>query len=276
MNAPHAPRKRFGQHFLHSAETVERIMAAVAPHSEDTLVEIGPGRGAITGRLAESGAAVHAIEFDRDLVPWLRERYEPFDNVHIHEADALRFDYASLGDELRIVGNLPYNISTPLLFRVSDLAGYVRDLHFMLQKEVVDRITASPGTGAYGRLTIMLGRRMQSEQLFDVPALAFRPPPKVTSSFVRLWPRDAGELEIDDAALMSRIVAQAFSQRRKTLRNALKGSVAAEDLEALHIDPGARPQEVAIASWAALANLLANRMADQPPVIRATRRGKSR
>jgi 16S rRNA (adenine1518-N6/adenine1519-N6)-dimethyltransferase len=273
VSATHTPRKRFGQHFLHSSETVGQIIGAVAPRSEDIIVEIGPGRGAITGRLADSGASVHAVEFDRNLVPWLRERYAPFANVHIHEADALRFDYEMLGADLRIVGNLPYNISTPLLFRMSGFAGAISDLHFMLQKEVVDRITASPGTGAFGRLTIMLGCRMHSEQLFDVPASAFRPPPKVTSSFVRLRPRHAGEVEIEDAGLMSRLVAQAFSQRRKTLRNALKGSAASEDLEALHIDPGARPEEVPIASWVALAN----RLARQPSAaIAATPRGKSR
>jgi 16S rRNA (adenine1518-N6/adenine1519-N6)-dimethyltransferase len=156
---------------------------------------------------------------------------------------------------------------------MSGFAGAISDLHFMLQKEVVDRITASPGTGAFGRLTIMLGCRMHSEQLFDVPASAFRPPPKVTSSFVRLWPRHAGEVEIEDAGLMSRLVAQAFSQRRKTLRNALKGSASSEDFEALHIDPGARPEEVPIASWVALAN----RLASQPSAaIAATPRGKSR
>jgi 16S rRNA (adenine1518-N6/adenine1519-N6)-dimethyltransferase len=273
MNRPHVPRKRFGQHFLHSADTIGKIVAAVGARGGETIVEIGPGRGAITGALASSGASVHAVEFDRDLVPWLRERYGSLHNVHIHEADALRFDYAMLGKPLRIVGNLPYNISTPLLFRMLEFATSVSDLHFMLQKEVIDRITASPGSGAYGRLTIMLGCRMHSEQLFDVPPTAFRPPPKVTSSFVRLWPRDADDLPIGDAALMSRVVAQAFSQRRKTLRNALKGTATAEDLESLDIDPASRPEEVPVASWVALANRLS---ANADPVIHATPPGKSR
>jgi 16S rRNA (adenine1518-N6/adenine1519-N6)-dimethyltransferase len=253
------PRKRFGQHFLESGETIQNIVGAIAPRAADVVVEIGPGRGAITGALAGSGAIVHAIEFDRDLVPWLRERYASLNNVFIHEADALRFDYASLGNELRIVGNLPYNISTPLLFRMTEYAGSVRDLHFMLQKEVVDRVTASPGSGAYGRLTIMLGCRMQSEQLFDVPPSAFRPPPKVTSAFVRLWPRMPGDLPITDVVLLSRLVAQAFSQRRKTLRNALKGTTTIEDLVAVQIDPGRRAGEVPIPAWVALANRLACR-----------------
>jgi 16S rRNA (adenine1518-N6/adenine1519-N6)-dimethyltransferase len=257
MSMPPSPRKRFGQHFLESSEIIQNIVGAIAARAGDIVVEIGPGRGAITGALAGSGASLHAIEFDRDLVPWLGERYGSLDNVFIHEADALSFDYASLGNELRIVGNLPYNISTPLLFRMTGCANSIRDLHFMLQKEVVDRITASPGTGEYGRLTIMLGCRMHAEQLFDVPASAFRPPPRVTSSFIRLWPRQPGEMAIADAQLMSRIVAQAFSQRRKTLRNALKGSAAIEDLDTVQIDPGARAEEVPITAWVALANHLA-------------------
>jgi 16S rRNA (adenine1518-N6/adenine1519-N6)-dimethyltransferase len=257
---PRAARKRFGQHFLESAEIIQHIVGAIAARAGDLVVEIGPGRGAITGALAGSGASLHAIEFDRDLVPWLRQRYGSLDNVSIHEADALNFDYASLGNKLRIVGNLPYNISTPLLFRMTEYAsapGNLRDLHFMLQKEVADRITASPRSGEYGRLTIMLGCHMHAEQLFDVPASAFRPPPRVTSSFIRLWPRQPDEMAIADPKLMSRIVAQAFSQRRKTLRNALKGTAASEDLDIVKIDPGARAEEVPVTAWVALANHLA-------------------
>jgi len=260
------PRKRFGQHFLESATVIQSIIGAIAARPGDTVVEIGPGRGAITGALAGSGASLHAIEFDRDLVPRLRQRYGSLENVSIHEADALGFDYASLGNELRIVGNLPYNISTPLLFRMADCENTIRDLHFMLQKEVVDRITASPGTGEYGRLTIMLGCRMHSEKLFDVPAAAFSPPPRVTSSFIRLWPRRPDEMPITDPKLMSRIVAQAFSQRRKTLRNALKGTVSNEDLEKVQVDPGARAEAVSIPAWAALANHLAETANHSPPL----------
>jgi len=271
MRMPPAPRKRFGQHFLESAEIVQNIVGAIAARAGDIVVEIGPGRGAITGPLAGSGATLHAIEFDRDLVPWLRQRYRSLGNVFIHEADALSFDYASLGNKLRIVGNLPYNISTPLLFRMTEYASAIgdprdlRDLHFMLQKEVVDRITALPGTGEYGRLTIMLGCRLHAEQLFDVPASAFRPPPRVTSSFIRLWPRQPDEMAIADPKLMSRIVAQAFSQRRKTLRNALKGTATSEDLDTVHIDPGARAEEVPVTAWVALANHLAPVKKDRMP-----------
>jgi 16S rRNA (adenine1518-N6/adenine1519-N6)-dimethyltransferase len=259
MSAPHSPRKRFGQHFLSSRETADSIVSAIAPRAEDRIVEIGPGRGAITRGLAASGAEVHAIEFDRDLVPALREDYARVGNVFIHEADALRFDYASLGPSLRVVGNLPYNISTPLMFRMIEYEQYIRDLHFMLQKEVVERLTASPGSKTYGRLTIMVGCRMHAERLFDVPASAFRPRPKVTSAVVRLQPRHADPLAIDDEILMSRLVAQAFSQRRKTLRNALKGTADAEDLSGVGIDPAARAEEVPVSAWAALANRLAAR-----------------
>ena len=254
MSAAGRPRKRFGQHFLTSPWVIDRIVAAIAPQAGDTLVEIGPGRGAITEPLAKSGARLHAIEFDRDLVRRLSERFAGTSNVSIVEADALRFDFASLGPALRVVGNLPYNISTPLLFRLIGFSEVVQDLHFMLQKEVVDRMGASPGTKSYGRLTIMLGCRMTVEPLFDVPPDAFEPPPKVTSAVVRLRPRPGGEIPIGNEGLLSRIVARAFSQRRKTMRNALKGTATPEDLEAAGIDPGTRPETVPITGWIALAN----------------------
>lgn len=257
MSANHHPRKRFGQHFLTARRTIDDIIAAIAPRPADTIVEIGPGRGAITEGLAASGAFVHAVEFDRDLVPRLRESYAGHDKVTIHQADALTFDYASLGPSLRIVGNLPYNISTPLMFRMLSFESVIRDLHFMLQKEVVDRLTASAGTKAYGRLTIMLGCRMHMEPLFDVPPSAFEPPPRVTSSVIRMQPRTEDRLEIEDEDLLSRLVAQAFSQRRKTLRNALKGKVEPDDLARFGIDPACRAEEVPTSAWVALANHLA-------------------
>ncbi len=258
MSAPVRARKRFGQHFLHDPHYVERIVSAVAPRPEDVLVEIGPGRGAITAPLARSGARLTAIEVDRDLAAWLRERFANEDNVTIVEADALAFDLASLGADLRVVGNLPYNISTPLLFRMIEVRQVLRDLHFMLQKEVVDRMAAGPGSKAYGRLTVMLGCYMSVETLFDVPPGAFTPPPKVTSAVVRLRPRPAGELPIADKAGLSRIVKQAFGQRRKTLRNALKGAVRPEQLEAAGIDPGGRAETVPIEAWVRLSNALAD------------------
>ncbi|HLT92893.1 MAG TPA: 16S rRNA (adenine(1518)-N(6)/adenine(1519)-N(6))-dimethyltransferase RsmA [Woeseiaceae bacterium] len=251
------PRKRFGQHFLHDPHYIGRIVSAVAPAPGDRLVEIGPGRGAITVPLARSGAELCALEVDRDLAALLRERFAGMDNVTIVEADALEFDFAALGSDLRVVGNLPYNISTPLLFRLIGFRGHLRDLHFMLQKEVVDRMAAAPGTRAYGRLTVMLGCYMTVERLFDVPPGAFVPPPRVTSAVVRLRPRPQGEVRIADEALLSRLVTQAFSRRRKTLRNALKGMAAPEDLGAAGLDPGIRPEAVPVPAWVALANRLA-------------------
>lgn len=259
MTTPVRARKRFGQHFLTSSHFIERIVATVAPRPGETLVEIGPGRGAITEPLSKSGARLHAIEFDRDLVSWLETRFAGAANVSIVEADALRFDFGSFGETLRVVGNLPYNISTPLLFHLLEFSDCVQDLHFMLQKEVVDRLAASPGTKAYGRLTIMLGCRMTAEPLFEVPPDAFTPPPKVTSAVVRLQPKAPADVAIGDAAVLSKLVARAFSQRRKTLRNALKGAADPEDLDALGIDPTSRPETVPIEKWVALANRVAGR-----------------
>ncbi len=257
MTAPGRPRKRFGQHFLASPDVIDRIVRAIAPQAGETLVEIGPGRGAITEPLAKTGVTLHAVEFDRDLARLLEERYAGAANVSIVQADALRFDFASLGSGLRVVGNLPYNISTPLLFHMLEFSDAIEDLHFMLQKEVVDRMAASPGTKEYGRLTIMLGCRMTVEPLFDVPPEAFSPPPKVTSAVVRLRPRPRGDIAVRDTRALSALVARAFSQRRKTLRNALKGAVDPADLEALGIDPVARPETVPPKEWIALANRLA-------------------
>lgn len=268
MSAPHRSRKRFGQHFLTCGSTISRILEAIGPEPGDTIVEIGPGRGAITEDLSASGATVHAVEFDRDLAPWLQVRLRDRPNVTIHEADALRFDFGGIGRELRVVGNLPYNISTPLLFHLMKFTDSVRDLHFMLQKEVVDRMAAEPGSKAYGRLTIMLGCRMHVEHLFDVPAEAFEPPPKVHSAFARLLPRPHEEVPVDDLQLMSRVVAQAFSQRRKTLRNALRGTATEADLEFVGVSPAARAEQVPIAAWMALANHLTNPDRIGPPPTR--------
>ncbi len=252
----HRARKRFGQHFLVDADIVARIVETIAPGGDDILVEIGPGRGAITDALAARSSALHAIEFDRDLAAELRRRYAADSRVTVHEADALRFDFASLGSDLRIAGNLPYNISTPLLFHLLDFRKQIRDMHFMLQKEVVERITASPGGKAYGRLTIMLGCFLKSEQLFDVGPEAFRPPPKVVSSVLRMRPQPGGGTDIKDPQQLSRLVSQAFSKRRKTVRNALKGLLAEDQLKSCGIDPGARPEQIAISEWVVLSNLL--------------------
>ena len=189
MSRAHRPRKRFGQHFLTDPTIIEQIIAAIQPQSSDTLVEIGPGHGAISDPLAKSAGAFHAIELDRDLAADFRKQYAAQSNVTIHEGDALSFDFAALGNELRIVGNLPYNISTPLLFHLLAYRERILDMHFMLQKEVVDRMAATPGSRAYGRLTIMLGCHFEMEALFDVEPSAFDPPPSVTSAIVRLIPR---------------------------------------------------------------------------------------
>ena len=253
MSRTHRARKRFGQHFLHSSAVINDIVDAVSARPDDTLVEIGPGQGAITIPLAESGAELHAIEFDRDLVGPLRNRLSHFDNVTVHEADALEFDFASLGDDLRIIGNLPYNISTPLIFHLTEFKKNIRDLYLMLQKEVVDRMAAQPGSKTYGRLTIMLGCHMDVVPLFDVPPESFSPPPKVQSSVVALRPLTDDRLPQEILGMLSALVAQAFSKRRKTMRNALKGAATPEQLRDAGIDPAARPEQVGIDNWIALA-----------------------
>lgn len=250
----HRPRKRFGQHFLTSSEIIDQIVAAVAPREGETIVEIGPGQAAITAPLAKLASELHAIEFDRDLAAALQIQYADNDHVIIHEADALKFDFSSLGTDLRIVGNLPYNISTPLLFHLLEYKSCIADAHFMLQKEVVDRMCASPGNKSYGRLTVMLGCQMEVVPLFDVPPSAFSPPPKVTSSIIRMRPIPAPGVEILDKDLLATIVRSAFSRRRKTLRNALQGVVEVSDMAAVGIDPGLRPEQLPIAAWLALAN----------------------
>ena len=252
----HKARKRFGQHFLSATDVVSDIVDSVAARPDDTLVEIGPGLGALTVPLANTGAELHAIEFDRDLAAPLRRQFAEFDNVTIHECDALKFDFTTLGDDLRIVSNLPYNISTPMLFRLIEYKQHIHDLHLMLQKEVVDRMAASPGGKSYGRLSIMLGCHMQVQPLFDVSPEAFSPPPKVNSSVVALRPLPDSAFQINNSSEFSALVAKAFSQRRKTLRNALKGLADVGQLEDAGIDPTSRPERIPIENWVTLANSL--------------------
>ena len=252
----HRPRKRFGQHFLSDPGVIDAIIAAIAPRDSDVIVEIGPGLGAITRPLAARAGALHAIELDRDLAAKLRNEFRQSAVLTLHEADALKFDFATLGDSLRVIGNLPYNISTPLLFHLLDYRQHIVDMHFMLQKEVVDRMAAPPGSKTYGRLSIMLGCHFQIDALFDVDRQAFEPPPDVTSAIVRLTPLPIGTYIIDDEKRFSMLVAQAFSQRRKTIRNSLRKIVDKSVLELAGIDPGLRPEAISIADYVRLANTL--------------------
>ncbi|MDR1662737.1 MAG: 16S rRNA (adenine(1518)-N(6)/adenine(1519)-N(6))-dimethyltransferase RsmA [Azoarcus sp.] len=255
----HAPRKRFGQNFLVARNVIHAILAALEPTPDDTLVEIGPGLGALTFPLLERAGRLHVVEIDRDLVARLRA-LEP-ERLTIHAGDALAFDFSVLGERLRLIGNLPYNISTPLLFHLAGFAVRLRDLTFMLQKEVVMRMTAAPGTADYGRLSVMLQYRFRMDRLFDVPPGAFRPMPKVTSSIVRMRPLPAAECLAADEALLGRIVAAAFGQRRKTLRNALRDFLTETDFAALGFDPGLRAERLSVADFVAIANYLDTRPA---------------
>ncbi|HXS21444.1 MAG TPA: 16S rRNA (adenine(1518)-N(6)/adenine(1519)-N(6))-dimethyltransferase RsmA [Steroidobacteraceae bacterium] len=250
------PRKRFGQHFLHDPAVIERIAAAIAPKSGDALLEIGPGRGALTRRLLESDCrSLDAIEIDRELAALLRDRFGGDSRFCLHEADALQVDFGTLargrGQSLRVVGNLPYNISTPLLFHILESVREIRDLHVMLQREVIARMAAGPGDTAYGRLTVMLSPWVEVERLFDVGPGAFQPPPKVWSAVARLTVRDGPAFAISPA--FPAVVAAAFAHRRKTLRNALRGLATAEQIESCGVDPSTRPETVSPALFNAIA-----------------------
>jgi 16S rRNA (adenine1518-N6/adenine1519-N6)-dimethyltransferase len=250
------PRKRFGQHFLNDSSVIERIVNAIAPINGDNLVEIGPGLGAITLPLLQRIPAFDVVEIDRDVIRELRDKTRDLGTLRIHEADALQFDFGTLSREphsLRIVGNLPYNISTPLMFHLIDARQHIRDMHFMLQKEVVDRMAAKPGDDAYGRLTVMLAPWVNVEPLFDIGPGAFRPPPKVMSTFFRLTLHATPPFAVNHPAEYARVVAAAFMQRRKTLRNALKNIVSTEQIAAAGVDPGARAEVISPPQYAALA-----------------------
>ena len=250
---PHHAKKRFGQNFLRDAHFVRACIDAIRPQAGDTLVEIGPGLGALTRPLLARLPHVHVVEIDRDLIARLHAEFPPA-RLTIHEGDALRFDFSLIAGPLRIAGNLPYNISTPLLFHLADFAANIRDLHFMLQKEVVERMIARPASSAYGRLTVMLQYRFQILHLFDVPPDAFYPAPKVTSSFVRMLPLHPLPYPAQDPAIFAKIVAAAFSTRRKTLRNALKTQLSDQDFTALGIDAGLRAENLAVADFVRIAN----------------------
>ncbi len=254
-------KKRFGQHFLHDPGTIDRILRAIGPRPGDRLVEIGPGRGAITVPLLEATGALDVVEIDRDVVPELERRCSGHGELRVHVADALEFDFRALrgtGPRLRLVGNLPYNVSTPLLFHFLGQLDAVADMHFMLQKEVVTRMAAPPGGKEYGRLTVMLAPWVRVERLFDIGTGAFSPPPGVVSTFFALHPLDRPPFEVGDQRAYARVVAAGFAQRRKTLRNSLAGLLTGPQIAAAGIDAGARPETLSPAQFAALARQLAS------------------
>lgn len=256
----HRARKRFGQNFLHDPSVIQRIVAAIAPQPDQHLVEIGPGQGALTVPLLDAAGSLDVVELDRDLIAPLHQLAAGHGELRIHHADALKFDFRALAQEgapLRVVGNLPYNISTPLLFHLIDQADVIQDMYFMLQKEVVDRMAAPPGGREYGRLSIMVQFHCEVTRLFTVGPGAFHPAPKVDSAVVRLVPRREPLVKVDDYAVFASLVNRAFSQRRKTLRNTLKGVLTAEEIQSLGIDPGLRPETLGLAEFAALSNLVA-------------------
>jgi 16S rRNA (adenine1518-N6/adenine1519-N6)-dimethyltransferase len=264
-NQGHKARKRFGQNFLHDANIINKIILAINPKEGQNLIEIGPGMGAITGPVLEAIGALNVLEIDRDLIPRLRTQFFNYPNFNVYEGDALQYDFTQLIDKeaenpapLRIIGNLPYNISTPLIFH---LLGYteqhlVHDMHFMLQKEVVDRLAAGPGTSDYGRLGIMAQYWCRVEPLFIVGPGAFNPPPKVDSAIVRLVPHKTLPFPTKSINTFQNVVRQAFSMRRKTLRNTLKVMITAENIESLDIDSSLRPERLSLEQYVKIANFV--------------------
>ncbi len=255
----HRARKRFGQNFLHDSAVIARIIAAIHPQRGETLVEIGPGLGALTRELLPCVDALDVVELDRDVIPLLKQACRGLGVLQVHQADALHFDFSALrraDAKLRVVGNLPYNIATPLLFHLFTQTQAIRDMHFMLQKEVVERMVAAPDTEHYGRLSLMVQFHCAAHQLFTVGPGAFKPAPKVDSAIVRLIPHPAPPVVVPDTARFSALVAKAFSQRRKTIRNALKGIVTDAQFTACGIEPGARAEQLSLADFAGLSRTL--------------------
>lgn len=253
----HKARKRFGQNFLHDQVVIHRIVCAIAPREGEHLVEIGPGQGALTEPLADACKDLDVIELDRDLIPRLKVQFALTEGFRIHEGDALKFDFASLQTDdrlLRLVGNLPYNISTPLIFHLLSFSGLIKDMHFMLQKEVVDRLIAQPGEKNYGRLSVMARYYCSAENVLHVGPGAFFPPPKVDSAIVRLTPYTVLPYLCKSTDVLERVVRSAFSLRRKTLRNSLKEFIASEQLKELGIDPQLRAENVSLGQYVNIAD----------------------
>ncbi len=254
----HSPRKRFGQNFLQSRHVIDDILRSINPQPEDNLLEIGPGLGALTEPLLRRLTRMTAIEIDTDLQKYLSELPIAQGKLNLIAADALTVDYSQFGAKLRIIGNLPYNISTPLLIHLLRFAPFIDDMHFMLQKEVVERMAAQPGTKDYGRLTVMLQYHCDVDYLFAVPPEAFEPRPKVDSAVVRLVPYEKSPFEQVAVEQLGRLVASAFAMRRKTLNNNLKGIISAEQLLDLGIDGGRRPEQISVAEYVQLAKFVSN------------------
>ena len=252
----HHPRKRFGQNFLQSQLIIDNLLRQFHPQKGQRVIEIGPGLGAITKPLLRILDTLIAIEIDTDLQAYLKEMPETQNRLQLIDADALPIDYGTMGSHLRIIGNLPYNISTPLLWHLLKFAHQIDDMHFMLQKEVVDRLAASPGSKAYGRLTVMIQYLCDVEPLLDVPSSAFYPPPKVDSAFVRLTPYQTSPYPKVSVPLLEQLMRTAFSMRRKTIANNLKPLLTADELSSLQIDPNARPEQINIISYVQLAKYL--------------------
>lgn len=251
----HVAKKRFGQNFLTDQSVIDSLIYAISPQTDDLLVEIGPGLGAMTKPLLKKLEKLHVVEVDRDIIAWMKKEYVD-ESIEIHSSDALKFDFTSLGENLRVTGNLPYNISTPILFHLLDNLSHITDMHFMLQKEVVERMVSEPSNSAYGRLSVMLQYKLSMEYLITVPPDAFNPAPKVESAFVRCIPHAVMPYVAKDEALFSKIVLAAFGQRRKTLRNTLKGLLDDEGFIALNIEPTLRAENLHVKDFVAIANHL--------------------
>ncbi|EKE01174.1 MAG: hypothetical protein ACD_21C00200G0007 [uncultured bacterium] len=247
-------KKFLGQHFLHNPRIIDQIVGFIAPQPSDRLVEIGPGEGALTAKLLPLVHSMDVIELDRDVIPRLEKNCGPSENLRIHMADVLRVDFAQFPTPLRLVGNLPYNISTPLLFKAIESINIIKDMHFMLQKEVAERITAPPGSKTYGRLSVMLQYYCETELLLHVGSGAFSPPPKVDSAFIRLIPRKHHSVVAQDKALLSNIVRSAFCQRRKIISNGVKKYITATQLEDIGINPMLRPEQLGVDDFVRISN----------------------
>lgn len=254
----HVAKKRFGQNFLTDQSIIHSLIDAINPLPNQTIIEIGPGLGALTKPLLKKIRHLHVVEIDRDIVSWMQKEYA-HDAVTIHNVDALKFDFSQLGSQLRVTGNLPYNISTPILFHLLDNLAYISDMHFMLQKEVVERMVAQPSTPAYGRLSVMLQYHLAMEYLITVPPEAFDPAPKVESAFVRCMPHITKPFVADDVTLFAQLVMAAFGQRRKTIRNTLKDFLSDEDFTQLNIDSQLRAENLSVKDFVHISNYISHK-----------------